>query len=237
MRRFAACLACLGLGGLAGASNLFSNPGFETGNLSSWTVTGTTNSTDAFTVDSTDATTPDTFNPTAGPDSGLYYAVSDSFALVVPEATAIYQTITIPTGTTDVVFSVDIFVNDWCTFVNGSACSGGLGGEAAIWASGANPLTATPIAIIYSADTQVSGGSPNPYVLASQDVTGILTPGTSYIFGVLEGDSSAPINVGVDNFSLATQGGSVPEPGTLVPVFLAGGILAYRARKAFTQQN
>lgn len=225
--KFSAAVFGLLLAVSANASQLFSNGGFESGTLTSWSTGSTASSDDGFTVQSTDIT-PLNGDPTAGPDSGTYYAVSDGTGLVTPEETYLVQTITIPVGTVDDAFSADIFVND-------QFGSSGFGGELAIWANGVNPLVTAPLYIISGpTDTTVVNGTPNPYVFISQDITAHVTAGTTYQIGVLEGDSFGPINVGVDNFSLiATPGStSTPEPAMLFPTaLLATGMFYYRARR------
>jgi hypothetical protein len=230
--KFSVVVCGLGLVMSANASQLFTNTGFETngGNgtasFTGWTTGATTGSDDDFYADDTTITPLNGF-PTVGPNSGSWYAVSDMTGLVTPETSYLVQTVTIPVGTADVAFSGEIFVND----VFGGS---GLGGEIGIWASGADPLTTAPIFVIYSADTAISAGAPNPYVLVSQDITGDVTAGTTYEIGVLESDSTGPINVGVDDFSLIATpaAGGVPEPGMLLPTALVGaGMLIYRKRR------
>ncbi len=200
----------------ANATELFTNGGFESGSLTGWTVTSTAGSDDSFTADDTSQTLLNGW-ATAGPDTGSWYAVSDGSGLVVPETTALTQSVTIPVGTVTDVLSLDMFVNDQ---FGGS----GLGGEVAIWASGVNTVTTAPLFIIFGpTDTTVASfGTGNPYVVLSTDVTGDLTAGTTYQIGVLEQDTSGPIEVGVDNFSLVTTAGTggVPEPGMLLPTGL-----------------
>jgi hypothetical protein len=215
----------------ANASQLFTNGGLETngGNGSTsftgWTTGGTAGSDDDFYADDTDITPLNGF-PTVGPNSGSWYAVSDMTGLVTPESSYLIQSVTIPVGTVDVAFSGDIFVND-------QFGSGGTGGEIGIWASGANPLVTAPLFVIYGpVDTSVSGGEPNPYVLVSVDVTADVVAGSTYEFGVLESDSTGPINVGVDDFSLTASSSSTPEPSMLFPTaLLAAGMFIYRARR------
>jgi hypothetical protein len=201
---------------------LITNGGFETGTFSGWTVT--TNDTPGngnwFVTSAT--VTPLTGNPTVGPASGTYYAVTDAYE---PGSRALTQSFTLPVGATNVVLSGDIFVNDW----NGGS---GLGGEVDVLANGANPLTGAPIVIAYGpADTSVSGGTPNGYVAFSDNITA-LTPGT-YQLRVLEMDSTGLINVGADNLSITYTPAVVPEPSSVVPLSLLCGFLIYRVRKVF----
>jgi hypothetical protein len=201
------------------ASQLFTNGGFEAGSLSGWSTAGTAGSDDLFYADDTNITPLNGF-PTAGPDTGSWYAVSDMTGLVAPESSYLTQAVTIPKSF-DIVLSFDIFVND----VFGSS---GAGGEVGIWANGANPLTATPLFVVYGpSDTAAPNGSGNPWKAVSVAVTADLTAGVTYQFGVLESDSTGPINVGVDNLSLVT----VPEPATLLPsALLLAGLFVYRVR-------
>ena len=201
--------AAIGLALNANADLLIVNGGFETGpnHLSGWTVAGTAGSDDAFFADNSTITPLNGF-ATVGPASGNWYAVSDQSGLVTPETTVLYQNITIPVGTTSAVLSLGMFVND----VFGG---GGFGGEVAIWATSANPLTDAPLAVVFGpTDTPVSGGAPNPYVALSANIFGDVTAGQSYKIGILESDSTGPINVGVDNVSLVTT--AVPEPSGLL---------------------
>lgn len=226
--KFAAVVGLLALTVSANASTmqLFTDPGFENG-LTGWTVASTAGSDDAFFADNT-TITPLNGNPTVGPFAGNGYAVSDASGLVTPEMTTMYQSVTIPLAATTDILSVEWFVNDW----NGSS---GLGGAVAIWAAGANTLTTAPLFVVIGPrDTSVSGGEPNPYVLAQRDITADLTPGTTYEIGVLERDSTGPINVGVDNFGLIVSNATTttPEPGMLLPIgVMAAGMLVYRARR------
>jgi hypothetical protein len=220
----------------ANATNLFSNNGFETngGNgttaITGWTIAGTAGSDDAFYADNT-ITTPLNGFETVGAFAGSYYAVSDMTGIVTPEEAAIYQTVTIPGNATAVGFMGEMFVDD----VFGGS---GSGAEIAIWANGANPLTATPLYVIQAfVDTAETGSAPNPYVLYSQIITAQVTPGTTYEFGVLEEDSTGPINVGLDSFQLLETGPALatPEPGMLLPMALLaiGTFIYYRARRRF----
>ncbi len=220
-------LVCLASAPAFAGTQLITNGGFETGDLTGWNTLGTASSDDLFYADNSGATPLNGF-PTAGPDSGSWYAVSDMSGLVTPEFSYLTQSVTIPVGTTDAVLSFAIFVND----VFGGS---GTGGEVAIWANNANPLSATPLDVVYGpSDTAVSNGNPNPWLPQSFDITSQITAGTTYEVGVLETDSTGPINVGVDNFSLVATvtTAATPEPATLLPTaFLLAALLVYFARR------
>jgi hypothetical protein len=223
--KFRLCLALCGSLACTSAfgTQLFVNGGFENGDLSSWNSGGTAGSGDAFSADNT-GVSPEGF-PTVGPNSGSWYAVSDSTGCCAPGTEQAYltQNVTIPLFSTDDLLSFAIFVND-------DFGSSGAGGEVGIWAAGADPLLTGPLFLLYGpVDTAVSGGNPNPYVDESLDIASDVVAGLTYQIGVLESDTTGPINVGVDDFSLVT---STPEPGMLFPVALLGaGMLFYRARR------
>ena len=230
--RLSVILCGLSIALTANASELFVNGGFEanggrgTTAFTSWLTGGTAASDDNFYADNTTDATPVNGNPTVGPFAGTWYGVSDMSGLQSPESSYIVQLLTIPLGTTQVIFSGEMFVND---IFGGS----GSGAEIGIWGAAANVLTTAPLFVIQAfVDTAVAGG-PNPYVLYTLDVTAHVTPGTSYQVGVLEEDETGPINVGVDNFSLAATGSlATPEPATLIPTALLGaGIILFSLRR------
>jgi hypothetical protein len=238
MKRAVAPLICLALSGLLNASDLFTNSTFETGNLSGWSLitspsTGTPTDNDAFAANDTDQDQDNGELPTAGPFQGSWYSLSDTSGNRSPESAGLYQTVTIPIGTTSVILSAEIFVNDWCEFLSGGALTScGSGGEIGIWATGANPDTATPLHVLYTADTTTgTSGTPNPYVAVNDNITADVTPGTSYVIGVVESDTEGVINVGIDNFAVTASSGIAPEPAMLLPTLAGLGTLIYRARR------
>jgi hypothetical protein len=225
MKKIAALFFGMAFAAFGGTIQLISNGGFETGDFTDWTVTTTDGSPTlgGWYVTSATATPLNGF-PTVGPASGTYYAVSDAYE---PGTRAISQTFTDPSNATDVALSTDIFVND-------SYGGSGLGGEVEVIAGGANPLTATPIALGGPYDEAVTAGNPNGWFTVSGDITSVLTPGDSYQLVILESDSSGPINVGADNLSIiaTTASSATPEPGsTVLSLSLICGFLIHRIRK------
>jgi hypothetical protein len=216
----------LALGITASATQLFTNGGFEAGDLSSWTVTNDTNATNAlgsFYIDETTAT-PLTGNPTVGPHSGDFYAVSDDFG---PGIMALSQMFLDPIGTTSAILSFNIFVNDF------TGNSGGVG-RVDLLAGGADPITGAVLATYFGPGaTNVIGGVPNSWVTFSLDIAADLTPGQTYQIRIMDDESNGgPINVGADDFSLdATGNAATPEPAMFLPVALAAGFLIYRSRQ------
>lgn len=206
----------------ANASQLITNGGFESGDFTGWTVT--TNDTspavgDWFVTDV--SASPLNGFLTNGPASGDYYAVTDSFE---PGSRALTQSFVDPIGATSVVLSFDIFVND-------EFGDSGTGGQVDLLAGNANPLTGTPLTVLYGpSDTAVNGGVPNPWIDITMDITADLTPGDTYQLQFLESDATGPINMGVDDVSLD----ATPEPNTVLLLISAGALAIARRRYRVT---
>lgn len=198
----------------ARAEQLIVNGGFETGDLTGWSATG-------FTVQSAPVT-PLTYNATAGPYSGSFYAVSDGYN---PDTETLTQTFTTPASFYGINLSFAMFVNDVDGLYFGSD---GPGGEVSLLNS-----TGGLIAVLNGPfDTfENNPGYPNSYVLYSDNIGSLLAPDTTYQLQFSNTDTTGVINVGVDNVSLVTT----PEPGTS-PLLATGGLLvfwlAYRKSKA-----
>lgn len=206
----------------ARADQLIVNGGFETGTLTGWTAAS--NGDGNFTVTSA-TTTPLTYNATVGPNSGNYYAVSDDYD--GSQTQTLTQTFTTPASFQSATLSFAIFVND---IEGGDFGSSGPGGQVSLLNSSGGT-----IAVLYGpVDTFESPmGVPNPYTLFSEDIASLLTANTTYQLQFSSTDSTALINVGVDDVSLVT---TTPEPGTL-SLFATGGLLIFlvasRKLKAF----
>jgi hypothetical protein len=197
------------------ASEIFVNGGFETGDLTGWL---TSTSSDGGFYATSDTATPLNGYPTAGSSNGTFYAVSDGFGA---GTRALTQLFTYPLGSVAARLSFDIFVND--QFGNGGSPQFV---EVDLLANGADPITGTALAVFYGpTDILVSGGNPNPYVYVYSDITSALTPGGTYLIRVLEADSTGPLQAGVDNFSLMAYT-QIPEPSTFQLVGLTGVVFA-----------
>ena len=218
-------LLFLGLALTANAAQILTNGSFESG-LAGWTVTNsTTDGSGWFVTDQPQ--TPINGYPTPGPSDGSYYAVTDDIG---PGLHAITQTFTDPLDTISAILSFDVFMNDVY----------GLGGNPQIACvclipGGADPLTATPIQIVYGPFDlfQSSPTTTNPYVHVSEDISSFMVPGQTYQLRVLVKNSN-PYDVGVDNFSLNVT--TAPEPSTLIPLALLTSFVAYRRRAHVTRR-
>src|SRR5271155_142622 len=159
MYKLFATICVLSLALTAQANEVLTNGGFETGNFAGWTVSNAGTAPDSFFV-TNQTTTPENGNPTVGPASGNWYAVTDQQA---PGTHVITQSFT-ALANTDYVLSFDMFVNDYASFYGAGPQ---YGGEADLIAGAANPIAAPITTQFYHADTQVVGGAPNPWVLTS----------------------------------------------------------------------
>ena len=225
MRYFPALISCTLLTGLTAKAGiqLLTNGDFETGSLAGWTVTSSVGSGGTWLPDNS-IFTPLTGNPTVGPKSGKWYAVTDQFG---PGQNALSQSFAVPVGTTSVLLSFDMFINDWGPFFDLADEYMRFGVQAA----GANPITGAFLALgTISGPELVTGGVPNPYVHYSLDLTSIAHAGGTYQLDFLESDTNFNMNVGVDNVSVS----EVPEPGSvaLLASVLAGVIICARRRLA-----
>ena len=227
MRRFFGIGLCvLSLGVVARADvQLIANGGFESGSLAPWVATSSAGSGGSF-FENSGIFSPLNGLPTVGASTGTFYAVSDSFG---PGTNALSQSFVVPIGATTEILSYDLFVNDW-----GGAGSGGI---EKVWlmAGGSSPLTGPVLAsFAILGPLVVTGGLPNPYHSYIFDITGFVVPGLTYQIDFLESDSTAPINMGVDNVSVLARVGTapVPEPSSLAlligVVALVGFSLRYR---------
>jgi peptidoglycan hydrolase-like protein with peptidoglycan-binding domain len=179
---------------------LISDGGFESG-LTGWAVTSSAGSGGSWFADSSTAA-PLTGNPTVGPFSGIGYAVTDQFG---PGVTALSQDYIVPAGTTSLTLSFDMFINDWAPSTGDETM------EVLILSAGGNPVTgAGTLATLFSGDTVVTGGEPNPYIAYDYSITGYV-PGDTYVLDFHEADTMYTMNVGLDDVSLV----AVPEPSSL----------------------
>lgn len=227
MRRF------FGLGFLALAATfqasadtqLITNGGFEAGSLAGWTTTSSAGSGGMWLADNSTLFTPLSGNPTNGPDSGSWYAVTDQFG---PGTNALSQTFTVPVSMNLLTLSFNMFVDDWATTFDPATNYLSFG----ILAAGSDVLTSP---FLYtgtvSGSTLVSGGVPNPYVSYSIDLSSFLTAGNTYILDFVESDSAGPMNVGLDNVSLTAS--ALPEPGGLWTCLFGLVALAFVYRRRF----
>jgi PEP-CTERM motif-containing protein len=217
------CIVVFGFVALwsANATELLTNGGFETGSFLGWTVADLAGGNGSWFVDSA-LSTPLSGNPSVGPNTGSYYAVSDQTG---PGTHALSQTFTVPALGGPVILSFDMFVNDWDSgpFVNPGGLDHNLfpnqHARVDILASGASAFdTGAGVLANYYLGVDPQGLNPNPYTSYALYITGVVGAGGNFTLRFAEVDNQLFFNQGVDNASIqvGAAGEPVPEPGTLL---------------------
>ena len=198
---------------VASAQNLINNGGFEAG-LAGWTVN---NSGSGGVFAAGPGATPVSGHPSAGPASGLLYAVTDQPG---PGVHTFSQDFT---SSGAVTVSFDMFVNDWD---GGPFCGPGLSissgavecGRVDVLTAGSSAFDtgAGVIANLYQG-ADPNHGVANPYIHYSFNLN--LAPGT-YTLRFGEADNQLFFNMGVDNVDVEN---ATPEPGSLA--LLGSGLI------------
>jgi hypothetical protein len=215
------------------ASELITNGGFETGNLSGWTVTsqtGTFSGSGFFVTGSTSA--PVSGDLTVGPAIGTRYAVSDELG---PATEILSQSFTAPGPAASVILSFSLFVNSYGgTVVNpiGLDYTDGANQYARVdlLQSGSSLFTtgAGVLRNFYSG-TDPAASNPNAYTSYSFDITSLVGTGGAFVLRFAEVDNIDVLNMGIDNVSVSFTPAGVPEPSALI--LAASAIVALLALK------
>lgn len=198
-------ISCGGGGG--GWTELITNGGFETGDLTGWTVEYLPGASGTITVVSGTVASSTGYS-TAGPSEGTWYALSDPTEAF---AGAIFQPFTVPDGDEEVSLTFDMFVLD---------------------ASGEGPLDAGVIAYSGVGDNQhvrvdilsatagtfdtggvintlyldVDGYAPVlPYISRSFDLSADLAADETYVLRFAQSSSVNYMNTGIDNVSIRSR--------------------------------
>jgi hypothetical protein len=215
-----------------GAAELITNGGFEAG-LTGWNVIDQVGGDGSFFA-SSDFFSPLSSNPTAGPASGSFYAVSDQSG---PGAHALLQEFTVAAGST-VTLSFDMFVNDWSEigpivdpsgldFTSGGTFAPNQHARVDILALGVSPFE-TGVGVLTTLYLGVDPFLPNAYTHYSFDVTSIVGGGGTFVLRFAEVDNQFFFNQGIDNVSVTA---GTPEPATVV--LLGVGLVGLALRRVF----
>jgi VCBS repeat-containing protein len=181
-------------------TELITNGGFETGNLTGWTAVGSSGS---FYVD-TSSPSPVSNHVIPGPAAGSYFAVSDQNG---PTVAAIEQSFNVPTGAGTVTLSFDMFVTNWHgSTVAGSALNTTTSGQYArvdLLSAGSPQLDlATVLRNFYSGADNVNGTPTAAWKHYSFDITSIVSQGGTFDLRFAQKDTLFFMNQGVDNVSV-----------------------------------
>lgn len=210
--------------GKGSATTTFVNGGFETGDLTGWQTYEQDGGLGGFYVTG-DQTTPVEGFPTPGPDSGDYYAVSDSPGY---SAEALIQSFTVAPGAS-ATLSFDMFVNTYAPMAESGGLDYTSGGTYApnqyarvdLLSGNADPFDTTGGVIAnfyFGADPMTDGSYSNPYTAYNIDLTQFIAAGGTFQVRWADVANQHPINVGLDNVSLDVQ--AVPEPSELPTLLL-----------------
>jgi hypothetical protein len=184
-------------------ANLLANGGFETGDLTGWTMVDAPLSAGIFEV----VDMASVGVTLAGPSEGTYYAVTDQGD---PSTTALLQGFTVPVGDDDVRLSFDMFVFDEN---NGPIDAGVLDhtGETNQHAR-VDILTAmagtfdTGGGVVRNLYLDVDGTTPIlPYISYSFDLSGDVAVGQTYWLRFAFSVTEAPIYMGIDDVSITSR--------------------------------
>jgi hypothetical protein len=210
----------------ARADELIVNGGFETGDFTGWSTAN--GGSGAWFVTSGNSA-PDSGEPTVGPASGNYYAVTGQGG---PGSHSLWQDFTVGAGQT-VNVSFDMFDNDFSD-------AGPLGGNGNLnYSDGANQhvevdiLDSTGSTILdnlFYGSTPAAG--PNPYQAYSFNISSAVAAGGTYELRFAEVDNQFFNSMGVDNVSVTDSASSVPDAtSTLMCLGAALPVLAGLRRR------
>jgi len=246
-------------------TELLTNGAFETGDLHGWTLAdqhspADVNNENHFSLSTPAGDTPPIhgiFFPTAAnPIGGAFYAVSVSDS---PGAHALLQNFTVPSGTTSLSLSFQMFVNDQSgigpvidpfglDYLSGGVTDSFTGAprdnqhaRVDLLTAGSSDLSTAGNDVLrnlYLGVDNPGDATPNPYRDYTFDLTPFVIPGQSYRLRIAEVDNLSALNVGVDNVRVIANGPTappaVPEPGAVtMGLAVLGGIafLGVRGRK------
>jgi len=223
--------------GIAGASQLITNGGFEAGSLSGWTVTSEAGSyAGSSFFASTSTITPQSSSTTVGPESGSYYAVSDSkdYATLI-----LSQTFTVPAGAASVILSFGLFVNSYGGDIVNTAAGLDFSGTTdpnnpanqyglvSLLSSGASLFsTTTGVLGNFYQGTDSAATNPNHYTNYTDNITSLVEAGGTFTLRFAEVNNVNYLNMGVDNVSVVyTPTTATPESSSIVLTFLGLGVI------------
>jgi hypothetical protein len=206
---------------------LLTNGGFETGSSAGWTINSQSGSAGNFAVINA-TTTPLSGSTTVGPASGSFYAVSDQTG---PAALALIQRFTVSGPVSSVVLSFSLFANSYGgTFINPAGLDYTVSAanqfaRVDILTAAASPFdTGSGVLANFYLGAD-SGANPHAYKNYSFSITSLTGGGGTFQLRFAEVDNLDVFNLGVDNVSVVTAVGGVPEPSSILLVAIGVALL------------
>jgi hypothetical protein len=171
-----------------------------------------------------------------GPESGSYYAVSDSQGT---GTLILSQTFTVPTGAASVILSFGLFVNSYGGDIvntvagldfSGTADPGNPAdqyGAVSLLSSGASLFsTSTGVLSNFYQGTDSAANNPNHYTNYTDNITSLVGSGGTFTLRFAEVNNVNYLNMGVDNVSVVfTPTTATPEPSSIVLTLSALGAI------------
>jgi hypothetical protein len=221
-RILALTIVCVSCAFQLSGAQLITNGGFETGNLSGWTMASQAGSAgNFFALGGT--TAPLSGEPTVGPASGSFYALADQTG---PAALALIQPFTVTGSVSSVTLSFSLFANSYAAVavnpagLDYTAAGANQHARVDILRAGATPFdTGSGVLANFFLGAD-SGANPHHYTNYTFNITSLVAAGGTFQLRFAEVDNVNFFDLGVDNVSVSTTAGGVPEPSSL----LLGGV-------------
>jgi hypothetical protein len=157
--------------------------------------------------------------PTVGPASGSFYALTDETG---PSALALIQPFTVSGAVSSVTLSFSLFANSYGGVavnpagLDYTAPGANQHARVDILRAGAAPFdTGSGVLANFFLGAD-SGANPHPYTNYTFNITSLVAAGGTFQLRFAEVDNVNFFNLGVDNVSISTAAGAVPEPSSIL---------------------
>lgn len=217
------------------AQELITNGGFETGDYTGWSTNVQAGSSGNLTVIANGANGPISNSATqVNAGGGAFVSMTDQGG---PGAYDLRQSFLVPLGATSVILTFDHVATDW-------SGSGGIVDPIGLDFTGpanqharvdllvgtAAAFSTAPADILATFYLGVDAGTPASWTTSiTNNITGFVTPGQSYIIRFGQVDNQLFFNQGVDNVSVFAAG--IPEPATWAMLISGFGMIGFAARR------
>jgi hypothetical protein len=219
--------------GPAAATQLITNGGFETGDLTGWTLSVRAGSGgNGVVIPNVGGTTPISGNPISFHSNGQNWVYTTD--QTGPGSYSLTQSFTIPTNAYKVVVSFDQAPTDWNTNTIidpiGLDHTGPANQHARvdILTASADPFSTAAADIVFTLFLGADADRPAAWDDTISNLTSLLLPGNSYQIRFGEVDNQFFFNQAVDNVSVIA---SIPEPASWAMLIAGFGLVGAAARR------